>query len=367
MSDLFFPLFLVIVASLFLGSFGLGMKYMNPLPWEAWWLVHSVVGMVLFPLTWALLTVPDLFAVISSSPPAAIQKAMIFGFLWGVGGMMFGVSVRYVGMSITYGIVMGLAGAAGSLIPLAQIANVSANPALPYVIGGVSVMLVGVAICCAAGVKRERMAAGDATATSAAAAKSSKVGLSIAITSGVLSSLINVGFSNAIPVADEAVKAGALTRNSALAAWVVVLLGATVMNVGYASFKLTQNKTWGSFATPGSGRAYRWAVVSALLWFGSLGIYGQGAALMGPIGPVIGWPILLGLSLIASNALGFFTGEWKNAGGPFRMMVAGVVILIVACAIIGYANRVSAEASAPRAARLHLPAGAHVSAPTNPR
>ena len=344
MNELLFPLLLVIIASLFLGSFGLGMKYMTPLPWEAWWMVHSVVGMFMFPLIWASLAVPDLFAVIEAAPSAAIRKAALFGFLWGIGGMLFGVSVRYVGVSITYGIVMGLAGAAGSLIPLMQIEHVGDNPALPFVVGGVLVMLVGVAICCAAGVKRERLASG--ATMNAPDARSSKVGLLIAVTSGVLSSLINVGFSNAAPVAEEGVKAGALTRNSAPAAWVVVLLGATVMNAGYASFKLFKNRTWGSFATPGSGRAYAWAVASALLWFGSLGIYGQGATLMGSIGPVIGWPILLGLSLIASNALGFATGEWKNARGPFRMMVWGVVVLVVACTIIGYANRVSAQANA---------------------
>ncbi len=367
MSDLLFPLFLVIVASLFLGSFGLGMKYMSPLPWEAWWMVHSVVGMVLFPLIWATLTVPDLSTVILSAPTAAVQRAMLFGFLWGIGGMMFGVSVRYVGVSITYGIVMGLAGAAGSLIPLAQLENVGRNPALPYIIGGVLVMLVGVGICCAAGVKRDRIASGLATTTHAVVTKSSKVGLFIAITSGVLSSLINVGFSNAIPVADEAVKAGALTRNSALAAWVVVLLGATAMNVGYAALKLTQNRTWSSFALPGTGKAYMWAVVSAVLWFGSLGIYGQGATLMGAIGPVIGWPILLGLSLIASNLLGWTTGEWKNAGGPFRMMIGGIAVLIIACAIIGYANRVSAEASTPSSTSMQRSAEAYVFTPTRAR
>lgn len=354
MNDLFLPLLLVIIASLFLGSFGLGMKYMNPLPWEAWWMIHSVTGMLIIPWVWASLTVPDLLAVLSSSPPAAIKSAMLFGFLWGIGGMLFGVSVRYVGVSITYGIVMGLAGAAGSLIPLAQMENAGSNPALPWILGGVAVMLVGVAICCAAGVKRERMAAAATATDGGKAAAASKAGLFIAITSGVLSSLINVGFSNAIPVAERAVQAGALTRNSALAAWVVVLAGATIMNVGYTAFKLTRNGTWGSFATPGSGRAWRWAAGSALLWFGSLGIYGQGAALMGPIGPVIGWPILLGLSLIASNALGFFTGEWKNAAGPFRLMLGGLVVLIVACAIIGYANRVAA--GAPVAAVRALPA-----------
>jgi L-rhamnose-H+ transport protein len=123
-----------------------------------------------------------------------------------------------------------------------------------------------------------------------------------------------------------------------------VLLGALLTNAGFAMYKLFRNGTWGSFATPGSGRAYRWAIASAMLWFGSLGIYGQGAALMGPLGPVVGWPILLGLALIASDALGFITGEWKNAGGPFRLMISGVAVLIITCAIIGYANHVSIEA-----------------------
>ncbi len=340
MNDLFLPLFLVIVASVFQGTFGLGMKYMKPLPWEAWWLVHSLVAMVAVPLVWAFLAVPDLFAVIAASPPAAIQQGMLYGFLWGVGGILFGVSVGYVGVSITYGIVMGLAAAGGSLIPLAQMANAGSNPATVYVLAGVAIMLVGVAICGVAGVRRDQQAAASQTT---APGKSFKVGLTLAILCGTLSSLLNVGFANAAPVAQAAIKAGALPRNSSLAAWVVVLFGAVLMNAGYAVFLLIKNKSWGGFGAADAGKAYKWAIIAGLLWFGALGTYGQGAALMGSIGPVIGWPILLGLSLIVSNALGFFTGEWKGAPAPFRLMMAGIAVLIVACAILGYSNRVAAS------------------------
>lgn len=336
-----FPLLLVIVASVFQGTFGLGMKYMKPLPWEAWWLVHSLVAMVAVPLIWAFIAVPDLFAVIAAAPAAAVQKGMLYGFLWGVGGILFGVSVGYVGVSITYGIVMGLAAASGSFIPLAQMENAGANPATPFVLIGVLIMLVGVAICGVAGVRRDRFASAGQTE---GPGRSFKVGLFIACACGLLSSLLNVGFANAAPVAGAAVEAGALPRNSSLAAWVVVLLGAVLMNAGYAVFLLIRNRSWSGFRAAGAGRAYRWAVIAGLLWFGALGIYGQGAALMGDIGPVIGWPILLGLSLIVSNALGFFTGEWKGAAGPFRLMVAGLVVLICACMILGYANSVSAAA-----------------------
>jgi L-rhamnose-H+ transport protein len=220
--------------------------------------------------------------------------------------------------------------------------NVGSNPATIYVLAGVAVMLVGVGICGVAGVRRDRSASADVTAGSG---KSFKTGLIIAIACGLLSALLNVGFANAAPVAEAAVKGGALPRNSSLAAWVVVLLGAVAMNAGYALFLLIKNKSWSGFAAAGAGKAYRWALIAGLLWFGALGTYGQSAALMGRIGPVIGWPILLGLSLIVSNALGYFTGEWKGAAGPFRLMIAGLVVLIAACTILGYANSVPVPAT----------------------
>ena len=155
MNDFLFPLLLVLFASLFQGTFGLGMKYVKPLAWEAWWLVHATVAMLLFPWIWAFLVVPDLCSVLRNAPADALGQGALFGFLWGVGGIMFGVSVRYVGMSLTYGIVMGLAALMGSLIPLLGIENVAAIPALPYVLGGMVALLIGVAIVAYAGIKRD--------------------------------------------------------------------------------------------------------------------------------------------------------------------------------------------------------------------
>ena len=86
----FIPLALVIIASIFQGSFGLGMKFMAPLKWEAWWLVHAFIAMFLLPLAWAYMVVPDLFTVISNAPIESIFTGMLFGLLWGIGGIMFG-------------------------------------------------------------------------------------------------------------------------------------------------------------------------------------------------------------------------------------------------------------------------------------
>jgi len=339
MNEILFPLVLVLFASFFQGTFGLGMKYIKPLSWEAWWIIYALVAMIIFPGIWALITVPNLWQSITSAPQSAIWSGMLFGFLWGVGGIMFGVSVGYVGVSLTYGIVMGLASAVGSLVPLAQMPNAGSNPALPYVIVGVVVMLIGVAISAYAGVKRDQLQSANGNEISGIKqGKAFRVGMFIAITSGVLSALLNVGFANAIPVAKSAETFGALTRNSSLAAWVVVLTGAFIMNAGYALILLFKNKSWGSFKAKNSFKAYKWAVLTGLFWFGALGVYGQGAALMGDIGPVIGWPILLGLALIIGNFWAVRAGEWKGATRPLRLMVVSVAVLILACIILGYSN-----------------------------
>jgi len=161
----FIPFALVLLASIFQGSFGLGMKFMSPLKWEAWWLVHATVAMLIFPLVWALLVVPDLFGVIAAAPSQAIWIGMLFGFLWGIGGIMFGKSIPYIGISLTYGIVMGICSAVGSLIPFFQLEDATSLPAFPYVIAGVLIMIVGVAITAYAGIQRDKITQKDKEGT----------------------------------------------------------------------------------------------------------------------------------------------------------------------------------------------------------
>ena len=95
--------------------------------------------------------------------------------------------------------------------------------------------------------------------------------------------------------------AGVIARKSSLVAWVVVLIGAYVMNACYAMHMLFRNKNWNSFRVAGYGKGYILSVFVGLCWSTALGIYGQGLGLMGQIGPIIGWLMLLGLSLNISN------------------------------------------------------------------
>lgn len=261
---------------------------------------------------------------------------MLYGFLWGIGGIMFGVSVPYIGLSLTMGIVMGLAGSVGSLIPFFQGSNSTSDPVFSYVLGGLLISLVGVALTAKAGIDRDKLQNSNDSNNKSNITK----GILIAVVCGVLSALLNVGFSNAAPIAKTAEDFGVITRNSSLVAWVVVLWGAFLMNALYCVYLLFKNNSWNSFNPINSFKAYRWSVIAGLCWFAALGVYGQGAALLGDIGPVIGWPILLGLSLIISNFWAYRAGEWKNAKKPFNLLLVGLIVLIFSAIVLGLGSTV---------------------------
>lgn len=348
MESIVLPFLLIIVASFFQGSFGVGMKYMSPLKWENWWLVHVTIAMVLFPLLWTCLSVSGFMPVIEdvfADPVAqrAAAIAILFGFLWGIGGIMFGVSVPYIGLSLTMGIVMGIAGTLGALIPLLQNPNATTLPQFPYVIAGLIITIVGVVITAKAGIDRDKLQ-GNSSLSGGNIIK----GIIIAVVCGALSSLLAVGHTN---VNDDVTLIAAKNyeingRNASLIAWLIVFIGAYAMNALYSLVLIVKNNSWSNFSVAGSKKAYIWSVIAGLCWFAALGLYGQGAALMNGasennLGNIVGWPMLLGLSLIVSNIWAYRSGEWKGAKKPFNLLLVGLVVLIIASVILGYSNSLS--------------------------
>lgn len=347
MESIILPFLLVIIASVFQGSFGVGMKYMAPLKWESWWLVHVTIAMVLFPIVWTFLSVSgvcDVIGDVFSDPVAqkAAYYAILFGFLWGIGGIMFGVSVPYIGLSLTMGIVMGIAGTLGALIPLLQNENATSLPQFPYVIVGLTITIVGVIITAKAGINRDKLE-GNSSLSGSNILK----GITIAVVCGILSSLLAVGHTN---VNDDvtliAENYGINGRNASLIAWLIVFIGAYAMNALYSLVLIVKNNSWSNFFVAGSKKAYMWSIIAGLCWFAALGLYGQGAALMNGasdnnLGNIVGWPMLLGLSLIVSNVWAYRAGEWKDAKKPFNLLLVGLAVLILASVILGYSNSLS--------------------------
>ena len=333
-----FGIFLLLCAGFAQGTFGLGMKKQAPMKWESFWLIYSLIGMVLVPLIWGLLATDVFFQSIAATPWQTIVKALVLGFLWGIGGIMFGLSVKMMGVSITMGVVMGLAGGLGAIVPLLGIEGVSSDPSLPYVLLGVGVMLVGVWLTALSGVKREK----EQNVLQQGENKNLTKGIILVVVTGVLSSLLNIGFEAAEPIRSQAQSLGASPEASSLPARAVVVFGGFLMNAGYAIWLLFRNRSWGDMllfsasAPKGALKATGWAHITGILWFIPLGLAGIVAASLGSMGNAITWPVMLGLSLIFGNLWGYLSGEWKGAKRAFTLMIFSAVLLLVACLILTF-------------------------------
>lgn len=330
---------LVVLASFFLGTFGLGMKYNKPMSWEAFWGLHAVTAMLLVPAIWALLVIPDPLQSIANAPTAAIVSGILLGFFWGIGGVMFGLSVKYVGVSLTYGIVMGTTGTIGALVPLAQMDHFYQQSNFPVILAGIFTMVVSVFVVTRAGLKREKnLSEKNHQIEGIKKGDEFRKGLFIVYVGAILSSLLNIGFANAYPVAESAIAKGATEMNASILVWVVVLWGAIFFNIIYSVTLLVRNKSWGSVTFSGSSRAWFWAIASGIMWFFSMAFYGLGAARMGDLGTVVGWPVFVGLSLIFSNIWAIRSGEWKGYTHLKKLLFLGIAIMIAASVILAVAN-----------------------------
>jgi L-rhamnose-H+ transport protein len=339
MNTIALAILLIILSGFFQGTFGLGMRKFAPLAWEAFWAVFSLFGMIIIPFIWTVAVVPDPLSIVSSVPPAVLAKAIIFGALWGIGAIMYGYTMNYLGVSLGNGITMGLASAAGTLVPLFQISDFHSKPSFPYIITGVIIMLLGVGILTLAGIRRDDMQTSESSSSLRIKyGKQFYAGLLMAILCGLLSAFANIGFSNAQIVAEYAELKGALPRNASLTAWMVVFYGNFVINFAWAVFLLVKNKSFSTYISKSSPGRLLWALATAFMWYAALALYGQGAALMGTLGTVVGWTMFIALALVISNVWGIAFGEWKGFKKPLGVLMIGNLILIISFVILGYAN-----------------------------
>ena len=326
----------LLVACAFQGSFGLGMKNYKPFSWEAFWVVFSVIGILCFPILWTSIEVPGFSKYIWATPGQVLWVAGGCGFLWGVSAIWYGKAIDYIGLSLTVGINTGVGCSLGSLIPLFILGNIPAADAMTMLLAGMAVMLVGVGVITKAGLLKDKQSKVDASVT---LNEKFMVGLVFALLSGFGTAAMNVGYTYAHKASALAVADGVDPVSASLIAYVIVFAtGGFLANVGYSLSVLLKNKTYGDYVKKGAGFAYFKAVLTGAIWFAALGLYAKSTALLGDLGPVIGWIVFLSLALVISNFWGLKTGEWKGFKKPCLVMNIGNAILIFSVIIVGYAN-----------------------------
>lgn len=323
----------VLLGGVLNGSFVAPLKKLPRWAWENSWLVYSVVGLLVIPWAVAWLTVPRLGEVLTGASPEVVQRVLGFGFGWGIGSVLFGLGIDRLGLAIGYGLILGLIAPIGTFYPLLILHpdELWTQRGLALTIGTV-IVLSGIVLCA----KAARLREGPATPRG-----SFLTGLVICILAGIFSPMLNFSFAFGGELQERALAAGANLDAASNAIWPLCLTAGLLPNAGYAVYRLYRNRTWARFR--GSRlRDWSWASSMGLLCFGSFVVYGAGANTLGELGPVVGWPLFMSMALITSNTLGWLSGEWREAPPQaVRYSRLGVLLLILAIAVIAVGNRVS--------------------------
>jgi L-rhamnose-H+ transport protein len=330
----------VIASGVFNGSFTYPMKLAARWRWENIWLLFAFFGLLLMPAGVAFISVPTLGTVYSLSPPGAVASALGLGVIWGVGSLLFGLAVSALGISLGYAIVMGATAIFGTLVPALVL-----EPGLLFTLRGTllvsSLVLIalGLGLFAVAGRDRERMQALGGSQARFLTPNRTAFGKSaaIAVVSGVFSACFNIGFALTTEIAKTAEKMGASPSISSFAIWALIMPAGFLPTLLYCLRALKRNGSFGLFREGAINWLY--ALVMGGAWILSVALYGAGAIWIGARGASIGWPVLMSVTVISANALGFAAGEWKGAPTRTRLNLSmGLAALLGAVYLAGLAG-----------------------------
>ena len=238
------------------GSFYAPCKKVKGWAWETYWLVLGVFAWIAAPVLMAVIVMPNFFEVYGSVPMKVLFWAYFFGLLWGVGGLTFGLTMRYLGISLGVSVALGFCAMFGTLIPpMYEQFFGNGNSNVPTVIelltttsgrvtlSGIAVCLVGIIICGKAGMMKEKGLSAEQKAESIKEFDFVK-GIFVAVVAGILSACMAYAFAAGAPVQAKAVEMGLRPVLSNIPLLVVILLGGFTTNCFWCLWLSFKNKTF---------------------------------------------------------------------------------------------------------------------------
>jgi len=343
------------------GSFYVPYRGVKHWSWEVYWIVGGIVSWIVAPLLFALFGSRDVFCVLAAAPTETLWACYLFGVLWGFGGLTFGLTMRYLGMSLGMAIALGFSAAFGTLLPPLASGNFIAflaNAGGIMTLLGVVICLIGIAVVGIAGRLKERQGTGAAQSI---AEFNLRKGLWVAVFSGIMSSCFSYGLNAGGAIRELSLVAGTAPLMQSLPVLVVVLWGGFTTNVVWSVLLIVKNRSGGQFfrhfITASSGdetsidntearqaipvpllRNYLLCAMAGLIWYLQFYFYSQGEVWMGPYG-FASWTLHMASIIIFSSLWGFALKEWKGAGrAAMTWLWCGLLTLIGATAMIGMAS-----------------------------
>jgi L-rhamnose-H+ transport protein len=330
--------------------------------WEIYWLTGGIVSWLIAPWLFAALQTEDLLGVLTAAPRPAILWPILFGMLWGFGGLTYGLTMRYLGLSLGMAVVLGLCTVFGTLIPPLfrgdSAAKLLGTMSGCVVLLGLGVTLLGIVVVALAGARKD--AALSIEAKQAAVAEFDfRKGIGVAIFSGVMSSCFAFGLAAGEPVRVLSATAGTGPLWTGLPVLCLVMFGGLLTNGIWCMILIGRNRSagqWigrarptgdvGSNSGASTGRTpllanFLLCAIAGLAWYFQFFFYTMGESQMGRFG-FSSWTLHMASIIIFGTLWGFAFREWRDAAPKVRATVwGGVALLVLATVIIGYGNRLA--------------------------
>ncbi|MBN1939606.1 MAG: L-rhamnose/proton symporter RhaT [Candidatus Aminicenantes bacterium] len=332
------------------GSFYVPFRGVRKWAWEVYWLVGGFFSWIIAPIVLASVQTEDLWAVIVSAPPASLIKAYVFGALWGVGGLTFGLTMRYLGMSLGMGVALGYCAVVGTLVPPivdgtfgSQVLGTTSGL---VILIGILVCVLGIVIAGMAGMSKEREMSEEAKKSSIKEFNFGK-GILVAAFSGVFSACMAFGLAAAEPVARISAEHGTDPIWVGLPKLCIVLLGGFTTNFIWCLILNRRNKTGNQyFRSRGQApmlRNYFFSALAGTVWYFQFFFYTMGETQMGRY-KFSSWTIHMASIILFSSLWGLALKEWKGASGFTKtLLIVGLAVLIFSTLIVGYGNYLAAQ------------------------
>ena len=373
------------------GSFYVPYKGVKHWAWETYWLAGGFFSWIIAPWILASLLTKDLFAVLGQAPASALFWAFFFGLLWGVGGLTFGLTMRYLGLSLGMAVVLGLCAAFGTLMPpifrgefMTQVVGTSSGRVILF---GIFVCLAGITAAGLAGISKERVMTPEQQ-KAAIEEFDLRKGIGVAVLSGVMSACFAYGLAAGDPIKALTVQHGTAKLWQGLPVLIVVLVGGFLTNFIWCLILLSRNKTGYQFfnsrirqdeindesiietavdapsrevvehiATRGHTpaavmvdapaatavhapmlRNYLLCALAGTTWYFQFFFYTMGESQMGRYG-FSSWTLHMASIIIFSSLWGIGFKEWKGAGARAgALLTLALFLLVSSTVIVGYGN-----------------------------
>ncbi len=335
-----YGILLIAIGSIGAASFYVPFKKVKSWAWESYWISQGVAAWLIAPWVFALLVVPGgtLLDILAEAPARAKWLAIMFGAFWGVGGLTFGLSLRYLGVALGQSIALGFCAAFGTLIPpIVAGENLFASTAGILTLVGVAICVTGIAIIGYAGALKSKSLT-DEQKKAAVKEFALKKGLLIAVLAGIMSASMNFGFEAGIPIEKVAASYGTNPLFVSNPSLIFILLGGFATNLVYCVYLNIKNGTGKDYlSVPGKVFLNNifFTFLAGFLWFMQFHFFGMGKSQLPQEMSVFGWSILMALNISFSNIWGLFLKEWKGVSKKtITILIIGIIILILSTFVV---------------------------------